>query len=1394
MDHAHSEVGRLCFRASVVVCASLAIGCNSNATEATGVFSAVVVVTASADTVTMAVPHSLSYQDVIVATNDRFSLFPDSQLTRDDGKLTLATNVGVADILLQPKSLAGIIVAASTVRLQPHAEARGDVTASAIDLQPGARIDGAQHTGVTLTPFEQASFIVRYTGGNVAAVRVRSHQSYSASPGRFAALVVEPNATLTLTAGDYFVDDFELSPNSTLAIATDNSVRIFARIVGSWDGTTTFQSQGAELLLVQTSQGQLKIGAPFKGTFVGTGVDVSLAKGDHYGAIFAKSVELDSQAVLHYQPPNVLAHLVAGSNLRKCAALIRPPVGPTGLATDRAYQNTIAQECATPGESSCSIKLASWAKVDSKLAADALVAGTFTRAQYLAVVRDRKRKRNAAMANPSLAQAICAGPDSDNDGVPDALDQCAQTPELTATLDNGCPNPTLPPARSTAGAKQVFNNIRPFAAEPASTLPDGSNTGPVATYDSSRMQPNAVGDGRCSGEIAGWEMANSSDGEFGARRLEGEVVIGHPPHGDFFVNHHTEDFNFFIVPDDHNPLASDPNADYSYLLAEGNFQTGEPKEHGRIEIENEYGALPWNDAADSGYYGIPTWVWPATGDRAIVEGYWIYDCGHHDPGYRSEIHPAWMVVALRNMMQSSIARGSNREGGVVPLHSDDASFSPVTKADVWISSFGGEAVEDSLDEFGPNGEDWWQPVNSRDYDFNIPAPVKPAGLPAGAQPVIQIQDPPGDYWRPPGAVGPSFDQSNLSTFERNGRTFVHVHVPFSSVATTTYLLFAKTIIVGWDVPAPDTVHLRITVNRWNVFDDLENTPLQAQYSPWFNSGDQSTFVRISDGEDGDEATTFDCDSDLNYMPFCEPDNGENSYVDNVSVDRFINGHDPLIVQFRAKEGEGLLENDEAGFASQAFTAKDDWGVGTHFLRQNDMTFAGEYDDDNGGQCDDEPGGSCYEVTYTISRITDPTTTTIGVPTVQYAQDPNHFTATVVTPGNPDKPRRLLPVTFTFSDGTSTQVLDGTTDDSGVAAPTDLLTLPAGTYTLTVEFAGNGLLTASSTNQSVVIERDYTAASLEIPDDELRWGHQDPMTVTLMEPNVGQGEPPLPIPGKNMTVTLTGPLGNQTFLAGPTGANGKATITPLMTLPPGAYQATACFAQDPWFRASCSAAQTVKVTGGFAGFSRGGPFTVSGIGNTTRGDVHVEDGIVISGTSHVLSAAVGERLEYVTTFTDKSNGSSYNKYKVPALGITPQYLRSTYCSGASSLMGVPITYSNKDLTFKNDQTVSGIYCVTGDIKIQSRVTGTAVLLATGKISTSGGDQHLSTADPTGANLLMLAGSADASAISLQQKNASFAGAIDAAGGVVIGSMGSTYTGSLVGQSATLGGASNTVDGR
>ena len=216
---------------------------------------------------------------------------------------------------------------------------------------------------------------------------------------------------------------------------------------------------------------------------------------------------------------------------------------------------------------------------------------------------------------------------------------------------------------------------------------------------------------------------------------------------------------------------------------------------------------------------------------------------------------------------------------------------------------------------------------------------------------------------------------------------------------------------------------------------------------------------------------------------------------------------------------------------------------------------------------------------------------------------------------------------------------------------------------------------------------------------------------------------------------------------------------------------------------------MKITFGFSSFARGGPINFSGNTNKATGDLHSEGSVLISGNGHVLSAGSGERFEYVTTFSDIGTNNTYNKFQVATLGIAPSYLRSTYCTGASTFMGVPVTYSTKSVTFKNDQVISGIYCVTGDIKIQSRVTGKVVLLATGLITTSGGNQNLETADPTGADVLLLAGSTGPKAISIQATDSVFKGAIVATGGVYVSSKNSTFDTGLLGTQVLVSGSNN-----
>jgi hypothetical protein len=946
----------------------------------------------------------------------------------------------------------------------------------------------------------------------------------------------------------------------------------------------------------------------------------------------------------------------------------------------------------------------------------------------------------------------------------------------------------------TAGAQEV-------------TLPKNNPIGPREPeyIQGVMVDSDFYGNPVCGG--SGWELVQQFDNVHSLRRLEGEVVTGHVPHGDLVFNHHTEDANFFVYPDNHNASASYPGEDYRSLLGSGNFGTGQPKEHGLIEVEWEYGAHSWNNAAGGNYFGFPSWAWPALGDRVLVEGMWTFDCGHDEPaGYRTEIHPPRLVVTYRNTMTSQVARGFNRKGTLFTFGPDDRDFSPVTRADVFASSFGGKAVDDIFDDdvfLGP--QPWWQPVNDRDYDFVILAPTpKPS---PDAVLVWRVLEPPSDYQRPPGAVEPTYIITPITRplIQREG---VHVHIPFSQVSNADYMIFAKTIIVGWDVPHPDARIFRITVNRWNIFDDLEPETEETEYSAWATANGQHIFVRLSDGGEEDEAGLFECDSDENYAPYCDVDSNENSYAQG-TMDVVMRSDQPLVVQFRAKETDlPINENDEAGFAEQSFTEAENWGIGTHYLQQDDHTFAGVYHDafstlapfgqgsvfffDELDPCIDtgpNDEDACFEVTYTIERIMDDTELTIGVPPVQYAMDPNRFTVRVVTPGSPEKPRRRLPVVLSLNQ--LEQELTGVTNDNGVAQPNGIVTLPAGVYPVGGSFFGNGVLEPSFASLEATIERDFTGTSLEAPE-ELRWGHADAMTVRLMEPNIGQLELPLPIPGKPVTVRLSGPLGAETYPAGPTGADGRVVLAPLMLLPPGNYEATACFEEDPWFRSSCSPPQPVKVTVGFGAFARGGPITFTGSTHTGLGDIHSESSFALAGVTHTLSAASGERLQYVTTFTDSSTGSQYNQFQVPAFGQAPAYVQSTYCSGAASLMGVPITYITGNHTFPNDAVLSGIYCVSGDIKLHKGVTGAAVLVAGGEISTSGDGQNLTTADPTGADVLLFAWSDDDKAASVGA--GSYAGTIVARGGVEVGAMGTVVTSALVGRTVVVKGLLNAVDGR
>ena len=84
-------------------------------------------------------------------------------------------------------------------------------------------------------------------------------------------------------------------------------------------------------------------------------------------------------------------------------------------------------------------------------------------------------------------------------------------------------------------------------------------------------------------------------------RITGSIRLSKSPGDDFPGSHMSPDYNAEIDPDDTDRLAT------------GNGPGG------TVEFEWE-GDL------------FPMFAWPGEGDRTVVEGRWIFDCGHPDPG------------------------------------------------------------------------------------------------------------------------------------------------------------------------------------------------------------------------------------------------------------------------------------------------------------------------------------------------------------------------------------------------------------------------------------------------------------------------------------------------------------------------------------------------------------------------------------------------------------------------------------------------------------------------------------------------------------------------------------------------------------------------------------------
>jgi len=302
------------------------------------------------------------------------------------------------------------------------------------------------------------------------------------------------------------------------------------------------------------------------------------------------------------------------------------------------------------------------------------------------------------------------------------------------------------------------------------------------------------------------------------RTLEGIVKISRAPHRDFPFKpwHKNYDWTFSVRLD----------KQYTYLHSPVNREAFDGAENLHL-IECEW---------DTAYF--PSWAWPQEGDRVWLVGRWIYDCGHlYDKQHRTEIHPIKAIATFRA----------------------DAVKLP--------GNSGPTLVNNAILYIGRKGGYWDQPINDRDYAFDLYLPsilYKEAKV----EPKWTVKAMTGASPSPVAMTGALPVQPRITPFPADAPRALRVVIPLKGIHPHPDE-YGVIISAGWSDPygteAKKVKRVRVTIKKiikkvYDIHVEREQTitSLHDKYLKW------DVYVGINGRWQAFESPEGEIETSLNY--------------------------------------------------------------------------------------------------------------------------------------------------------------------------------------------------------------------------------------------------------------------------------------------------------------------------------------------------------------------------------------------------------------------------------------------------------------------------------------------------------------------------------------------------
>ncbi len=438
------------------------------------------------------VPKNVPISAVTLSGSDKITIDDRSTIGASDGLTVLASGgPSRSEFGAGVNAYADIFSHGDVDFLRSQSHVSGNLTTSGTVLrQDNVVVEGTVSEAAPLR-FSSTAWAVQWPEEEGSDISLPPQSpNMDVAPGNYDSVQIFSRATVSLTSGTYYINSLVVEPEAHLRVnTTAGPVIIYVKDTLRLNvGLERIAGPRGQVLFGYLGQQPALFEEAIVGSVVAPNSTIELrrpASGLPFeGSFFGKAVHVFSDATVNHLP----LQWFNGSKQRCVDSIPVPPVVPGGDAQARkvAYSRMIEELCTMAGADPCEQKIAARANVDYVDIALELLIEAKTPAQYLSATRDRYRKVTATLTNPALAQAICNEDDDDLDFVPNSLDDCPETPPLTATFDDGCTDPDVPPAPDAADVSAFIQNtqlvINPLCS--GATMPARSTAG--AFYRSNR--------------------------------------------------------------------------------------------------------------------------------------------------------------------------------------------------------------------------------------------------------------------------------------------------------------------------------------------------------------------------------------------------------------------------------------------------------------------------------------------------------------------------------------------------------------------------------------------------------------------------------------------------------------------------------------------------------------------------------------------------------------------------------------------------------------------------------------------------------------------------------------------------------------------------------------------